>query len=195
MHKQAKILSEKNIKLVLSHLESTRYPVRNKIIVLLSLHGLRAKEISAVTWSMVIDADGQVDTKLELHNNATKGKCGGRVIFLSTQLRALLIVYKQDILPLALSPIVRSERGCPMTAATIANWFGNLYRQVGLIGASSHSGRRTFITKAAKKIVEAGGSLRDVQILAGHKHLSVTQRYIEQDNAAQRKVVGLVCDY
>ena len=51
--------------------------------------------------------------------------------------------------------------------------------------------RRTFITRIAKKIVEAGGSLRDVQELAGHASLSTTQRYIQGDSAAKRRVVDM----
>ena len=61
----------------------------------------------------------------------------------------------------------------------------------GAPGASSHSGRRTFVTRCARKIVEAGGSLRDVQELAGHASLSTTQRYIQGDTAAKRRVVDL----
>ena len=54
------------------------------------------------------------------------------------------------------------------------------------------SGRRTFITNASRTISTVGGSLRDVQILAGHSTLSTTQRYIEADAEAQRRVVDLV---
>jgi integrase/recombinase XerD len=70
----------------------------------------------------------------------------------------------------------------------LAKW----YRALGYAGCSSHSGRRTFITNAARKISTVGGSLRDVQVLAGHSALSTTQRYIEADAAAQRKIVQLV---
>ena len=76
----------------------------------------------------------------------------------------------------------------PPSLGELAKWF----RSIGLQGCSSHSGRRTFITNAARKISTVGGSLRDVQVLAGHKALSTTQRYIEADAGAQRKVVDLV---
>ena len=74
----------------------------------------------------------------------------------------------------------------------IINLFAAWYKTVGLKGCSSHSGRRTFITNAARKISTVGGSLRDVQMLAGHKALSTTQRYIEGDVEAQKRVVDLV---
>ncbi len=89
-------------------------------------------------------------------------------------------------------PVIHSERGKGMSAASVAVWFHRLYRDLGLSGCSSHSGRRTFITRAAQKIVEAGGSLRDVQQLAGHANLGTTQRYIEGSTEAKRRVVALI---
>jgi integrase/recombinase XerC len=89
-------------------------------------------------------------------------------------------------------PVIYSERGGGLTVNTVTVWFHTLYHTLGLTGCSSHSGRRTFITRAAKKVVEAGGSLRDVQQLAGHASLSMTQRYIEGDSDAKRKLVNLV---
>ena len=70
----------------------------------------------------------------------------------------------------------------------LASWF----EDVGLNGCSSHSGRRTFITNAAKKISSVGGSLRDVQMLAGHSSLADTQRYIEGDGEARGKLAKLM---
>jgi integrase/recombinase XerD len=72
------------------------------------------------------------------------------------------------------------------------NWFAKLYAQAGLHGCSSHSGRRTFITNAARLIAKTGGSLRDVQELAGHRALTTPERYIEGDREAQRKLVALL---
>jgi integrase/recombinase XerD len=79
-----------------------------------------------------------------------------------------------------------------MTPVSIVCWFASAYRAIGLQGCSSHSGRRTFITRAARLVHKAGGSLRDVQLLAGHRSIQTTQRYIDGDTDAQRKLVSLI---
>ena len=79
-----------------------------------------------------------------------------------------------------------------MTALSIVIWINRAYRYLGLDGCSSHSGRRTFITRAARLVHDAGGSLRDVQLLAGHRSIQTTQRYIDGDTDAQRKLVALI---
>jgi integrase/recombinase XerD len=63
---------------------------------------------------------------------------------------------------------------------------------MGLVGCSSHSGRRTFITDAAKKVSLVGGSLRDIQMMVGHSSLQTTQRYIEYDTQSQRMLINLL---
>jgi integrase len=162
-------------------------------MVLLSMRArLRAKEIAKVQWGMVTDAEGEVGDALHLSNGASKGKRGGRTVPLNKELRAALIELK------ALRPsaeatdhIIHSERDIGMSAGAVQVWFHRLYAALGFSGASSHCGRRTFITKCAKKIVEAGGSLRDVQELAGHASLSTTQRYIQGNSEAKRR--WLIC--
>jgi integrase len=79
-----------------------------------------------------------------------------------------------------------------MMAVSIVNWFSVAFRAVGLEGCSSHSGRRTFITRAVRVVHQAGASLRDVQLLAGHRSIQMTQRYIDGDIGAQRKLVSLI---
>lgn len=86
--------------------------------------------------------------------------------------------------------VVKSRSGEAMTAQVVTNWFFLLYRKMGFEGCSSHSGRRTAITRWARKISTVGGSLRDVQALARHSSLAMTQRYIEVSEDACRKVVG-----
>jgi integrase/recombinase XerD len=79
-----------------------------------------------------------------------------------------------------------------MKPRSIVNWFHNAYAQLGLNGCSSHSGRRTFITQSARIISNVGGSLRDVQELAGHRALTTTERYIQGNRDAQRSLIGLI---
>ncbi len=76
-----------------------------------------------------------------------------------------------------------------MRANSIVNWFQTLYRRARVRGCSSHSGRRTFITQAARQAHKAGASLRDVQLLAGHQSIETTQGYIDGDTDAQRRLV------
>ena len=89
-------------------------------------------------------------------------------------------------------PVIGSERGGHLTASSVTKWFFHLYRDLGMTGCSSHSGRRTFITRAARKVSEVGGSVRDVQQLVGHASLQTTQRYIDGDTEAKRTLVQLL---
>lgn len=162
-------------------------------MILLSVKaGLGAKEIACLTWSMVTDAEGAIADAIQLTNGASQGKRGGRTIPMNTNLREALVALKEARGDKA-SPerrVMYSERGAGYSAAAVQVWFARLYGKLGFIGASSHSGRRTFITRAARKIIEAGGSLRDVQELAGQASLATTQRYIQGDTEAKRNVVA-----
>lgn len=199
--RRAKMLTERQETAVLALLEAEgRYRVRNVAMFLLSVKaGLRAKEISMLTWSMVTDADGRIADQISLENKASKGKRGGRVVPVNKALRAALEALHQSLeSPASDSHVIRSERGRHsekggrMSPGSIADWFGDLYRGIGFDGCSSHSGRRTFITRAARRISQVGGSLRDVQYLAGHASMATTQIYIDGDGEAQRKVVDLI---
>ncbi len=88
--------------------------------------------------------------------------------------------------------VITSERGGErMSANSVAHWFKRLYGGLGFDSCSSHSGRRTAITKWAKNISRAGGSLKDVMEIAGHQNLATTQRYVQGDTAAKRKLVDM----
>ena len=188
--KQAKILSAIDATDLLAFADCSRHPMRNRVMVLLSTKaGLRAGEIASLTWDMVLDASGQIGTCIELRDHAAK-KGSGRVIPMHPALADALTSWRQ--VSSATGHIVQSERGGPMTALSIVVWFKRAYEYVGLDGCSSHSGRRTFITRAARLIHKAGGSLRDVQLLAGHRSIQTTQRYIDGDTDAQRKLGSLI---
>ena len=145
---------------------------------------------------MVLGSDGQVSDAIHLTDEASKGR-SGRIVPLNKQLRAnliqMLVAARQERhFGPETTYVVTTERSAHTSPQAVVNMFKRWYTDLGLLGCSSHSGRRTFITNAAKKISTVGGSLRDVQILAGHSSLAVTQRYIEGDSEARRKIVDLL---
>jgi integrase len=189
--KQAKILSGQALHTLLDYAARTRSPARNTVIVLLSAKaGLRAGEIANLTWPMVLDADGDIGDAIELHDRAAK-KGSGRSIPIHPALGKALAAWAREQSALD-GFVVTSERGSSMTALSIVVWFNRAFADIGLKGCSSHSGRRTFITRAARLVHKAGGSLRDVQLLAGHASIQTTQSYIDGDSDSQRRLVSLI---
>ena len=198
MGKQSKTLNKSQIEMMRTHLRSKRNGLRNETIFLLSVKGgLRSKEISQLSWKEVCDSDGKVNTHIHLTNRSSKG-LSGRTIPINKDLRKNLIelldqqqrMYRS--FNIDTSFVVRTERQPFTTSQTIVNMFQSWYKRLGLLGCSSHSGRRTFITETSKKISLVGGSLRDIQMMVGHKSLQTTQRYIESDSQSQMKVVDLI---
>ena len=193
--KQAKVLSRKELQRLLDRVTHGRHPERDRVMILLSFRaGLRSKEIAGLTWSMITDASGALGDAIALPNRASKGRNGGRSIPLHDELRDALVglmAARPDKVR-ADRAVIYSERADGYSANAVAVWFHERYREVGIEGASSHSGRRTFITALSKKIIEAGGSLRDVQQLAGHASLSMTAGYIEGDSQAKKNVMKLI---
>lgn len=190
--KQAKIIADHDLRRLLRLTRHGRYPRRDRAMLLLSIKaGLRACEIAGLTWAMVLDAQGRVSGVLEVRDGISKhGR--GRSVPVNRELREALCRLFATNGPQPDEPIIASERGGPMCAMAVVNWFARLYRAAELAGCSSHSGRRTFITKAARLVFKVGGSLRDVQQLAGHSSIEMTQRYIEGDTAAKRALVNLI---
>ena len=193
--RQAKIPSEHQQQALLAWLDTRKHADRNRLIVLLSFKaGLRAKEIAALKWSMVMNADGDIGDHIHLTNEASKGN-SGRIIALNKDLKKQLIKVKESdgiTIADAKKMVIQTQRGQGTSAQVIVNSFAEWYRKLGFIGCSSHSGRRSFITQAARKVSLVGGSLRDVQALAGHASLTTTSRYIEMDAEAQSKLVNIV---
>ena len=142
--KQAKILFDHHVQALLAYASASRYPIRNCVIVLLSVKaGLRAGEIANLTWPMVLDPSGEIAPYIELHDAAAKMRSGRRVP-LHNDLREALVRWRE--VSDSTRHVVYSERGGGLTPSSIANWFSAAYRHLGLAGCSSHSGRRTFIT-------------------------------------------------
>ena len=188
--KQAKILSSSDVNDLLIFATCTRHPLRNRVIVLLAAKAaLRAGEIANLTWDMVLDPTGDISSVIELRDAGAKNG-SGRLIPVHPDLYQALAAYRS--LSTGIGPVIQSERSGSMRSLSIVVWFNRAFRNIGLAGCSSHSGRRTFITRAARLVHKAGGSLRDVQLLAGHRSIQTTQRYIDGDTDAQRKLVSLI---
>lgn len=190
--RQAKVLNDRQIRTVITYLSATRHPIRNRLIFLLSVRaGLRAKEIAALRWSMVTDAEGWIGDVIRLPDSASKGRSGG-TLPMAKQLREALTAWAQHLRTIQPEHhVIRTARAARTSAQAIVNMFDSWYHALGFDGCSSHSGRRTFITNAARNIGRFGGSLRDVQMLARHSSLGMTQAYIEIDSDAMRRVVDI----
>lgn len=162
------------------------------MMLLLSLRaGLRACEIAGLDWSMVLDARGRIGRAIEIRDSIAKKGSGRRVPIHPELGRALPTLKRAS--SSTCGPIVVSARGGRLRANSVVNWFIALYRKTGIDGCSSHSGRRTFITLASRQAHRAGASLRDLQLLAGHRSIETTQRYIDGDSDAQRRLVSGLC--
>lgn len=193
MHRQpAKVLRPADVRLLHRQVSRHRRPERNQVIILLSFKaGLRACEIAGLTWQMVLGPDGKVSPHLTVANSIAKKGSGRRIPAHAELKDALNCLHRLNDYPRR-GPVIESQRGGPMSPDGIVNWFANLYRTLGLVGCSSHSGRRTFITQSARVLARTGGSLRDIQELAGHRALTTTERYIMGDRAAQRRLIALI---
>ena len=195
--KQSKTLNKTQIQMVRTFLRNQRNGLRDETIFLLSVKsGLRSKEISLLSWKMVSKSDETIDDFINLPNSSSKGN-GGRIIPLHKDIKENLKLMLEEHRKLYgfdqnKSFIVRTERTPFTTSQTIVNMFQKWYGKLGLLGCSSHSGRRTFITETSKKISLVGGSLRDIQMMVGHQSLQTTQRYIEGDSESQKRVVDLI---
>ena len=196
--KQSKVLTNTQVEILTDYLLTSRHGKRDKLIFLLSVKaGLRAKEIAHLTWSMVLNSNNEVNDAIHLTDKASKGT-SGRIIPMNTQLKEHIQMYFNEVKDKLWSArlqdhfVISTERSSKTTPQAIVNMFSKWYKRIGYLGCSSHSGRRTFITNASRKIGLAGGSLRDVQMLAGHKYLHTTQRYIDHNTECQKKIVNLI---
>lgn len=192
MGSSAKVLAPADLRRLVALVGTRQDAVRDICIVLLSFRaGLRACEIAGLDWTMVVDAAGRVSDQLEVRASIAKNGHRRSLPAHPELKRALRNLHRRHRQPLS-GPVICSRRGRAMSPKSVVNWFTALYREAGFPGCSSHSGRRTFITLSARLLAKAGGSLRDVQELAGHRALTTTERYIEGDRDAQRRLVRLL---
>ena len=186
---QAKTLSQAELDIVLEYVSTKKYALRDRAIILTSfLGGLRVAEIASLTMGDVVNPDGSIKNEIRLSAAQTKGKYP-RTVFLSTKLRAELEEYLKtrhakypDI------PLFHTNTRLRFTANSLCQWFYHTYRNAGISGASSHSGRRNFLTSLASK----GVGVRVLAALAGHRNIAVTMKYIDASDDMKRNAVELI---
>ena len=187
--KQAKVISEHEMKRLLSVIAQKRHAARDRFAFMLSYYaGLRVGEIASLNMNDVFNEDGTAKLQLMLRAENTKAN-EARTVFLNERLQKEATRYYVAANQRPLSkPLFLSQKNSRFSANTLCQRFKDLYVKAGIDGASSHSGRRWFITQLAHK----GVSAKVVMTLAGHKHLSTTQRYIDVNDEMLKAAVELV---
>ncbi len=188
--KQAKVPSDAEFKRVVVLTSQRKHAERNRMALMLSYYaGMRVGEIAQLTWADVLSSNGAVKDRILLRAETTKTQ-EARFVFVGDKLRRELERYVGAVDQAVPSgkPFLRSQKGKGFSPNTLCQLFRQLYADAGIDGATSHSGRRSFITKLA----HTGVSAKVIMTLAGHKHLSTTQRYIDVNDEMLKSAVNLV---
>ena len=190
MAKQAKTLNQNEIHKVLGYTATRKHSTRNRCLLYTTfLSGMRVGEVATLRYSDVVNVDGTIKNEIRLSAQNTKTN-EARTVFVNDKLRKefekYIAVYKPS------NPTVKffysqKRDSCGFSPNTLTQFFHYLYKRAGVDGASSHSGRRTFITNLATQ----GVGVRVLMSLAGHKNISTTQCYIDVNDDMKRKAVEL----
>lgn len=186
--KQARTLNDKQLKQVFAHCATRRHAVRDRAILAVSfMSGLRAKEIAALTINNICDENKNIKDEFILGKDQTKGGKARRV-FISLKLKKELAAYIANIkLRNGCAALFQSQKGAGFTANTMCQLFLNIYKDAGIDGASSHSGRRSLLTNLAGK----GIGVRVLAEIAGHRGLATVQKYIDASDDQIRKAIDI----
>jgi len=186
----AKSLTPAELERVLRYTATQPNAQRNRAMLMMTVAaGLRVGEVAGLTLGDVLDVDGAVRGEIYLaaqrvkHNHA-------RTIYINTRLQQELATYiatrPNKAAHLPLFPTHRGPRCC-FSPNTLAQHFHYVYKRAGVSGASSHSGRKTFLTSLASQ----GVSVFVLASLAGHKSIATTQRYVTVNDDVKRRAVEL----
>ncbi|MBU3609042.1 site-specific integrase [Polynucleobacter wuianus] len=186
---QAATLTQQQLQRVLDYTRTRRHYKRNRAIILLTHYAmLRVGEVAALRYCDVVDTDGEIKTETTLNAAQTKGNKARKVWF-AEKIRVELAAYVAAHKPKQLTqPLFYTQRSEGFTANTLTHIVNGIYKNAGISGATSHSGRRTGLTNLA----ERGVGVRVLMALAGHSNMATTQRYIDLRPAMLKAAVELV---
>jgi integrase len=157
---------------------------------IVSVHtGMRLGEQYRVTW-------GDVDLDRRLLRIESKNGTVRTVVLNSTALTALaqfradLVDNDQRIFPRQTRPNDKTKHQDFNTRS----WFSPCLKEAGISGYTWHCNRHTFCSWIAM----SGGSIKDIQQLAGHKTIQMSARYAHLSDAhiaaAAERLVRAQCD-
>ena len=196
---QARTLSEKELNLLLLYINTRRHAARNRAMVLMTYWGgMRIGEVAATKISDVLTLDGDIKHEIRLTAAQTKGR-HARTVVLADKLRKELQLYLQQrfdtkrLVEVSYridmdTALFATQQREEFTANTACYNMWMLYKGAGLNGASSHSGRRSFLTQLSAKSVP----LKVLMELAGHRQAQTTMRYVDVTMDMKRAAVELI---
>ena len=196
---QARTLNEKELNLLLLYINTTKHAARNRAMALMTFWGgMRIGEVAATKIGDVLAADGTIKNEIRLTAEQTKGK-HARTVILADKLRKELLNYllqrfgTKQLIALSYTDkmgkaLFNTQKREGFTANTACYHFHMLYKAAGLDGASSHSGRRSFLTHLSAKAVP----LKVLMELAGHRQAQTTMRYINVTTDMKKAAVELI---
>lgn len=186
---QAKTLNQAELDQVLRYVATRRYAKRDRALILTSFwSGMRVGEIAQLKMRDVVDEHNVINHEIKLSSSVTKNN-KARIVFFPNKLREELADYLTTrALKNPEIPFFHTDDRLGFSANSLCQWFFWTFKRAGINGASSHSGRRTFITQLANK----GISVRILASLAGHSSIAITQAYIDVNDEMKRNAVELI---
>ena len=186
---QAKVVTQAELDQVLRYVSTKRYAKRDRCLLLTSFwSGMRVGEISQLKMRDVVNEDGTIKSEIRLSASQTKGNTA-RVVFIPNKLKTEIADYLTSrVLRNPEIPLFHTDDRLGFTPNSLCQWFFWTYKRAGISGASSHSGRKTFLTSLANR----GISIHILASLAGHKSIAVTHRYLVANDDMKRNAVELI---
>lgn len=205
--KRAKTLTDDQFEKLVKHVKKHSPMVaRDMLIVMLSFKaGLRVGEIAKIAIKDMLDAEGNVAPYISIFSHVGKKK-REREVPMHPMVRDALVTFRKTypnakVVAVSSQPfrfLIDRHKPIPlnatfrhMTVKAVTNHYMRILHAVGFEGVSTHSGRRTFGTKAARLANHHHSSLRDVQRLLGHARLDTTEAYVEASEDVHSLVMAL----
>ena len=183
-HGRAKILTTDEIKLLFNE-GFTLNPKRDRTLFAVCLYtACRITECVTLNIQDVFDSKLRVRPELVIRKGNTKGKLATRTIPVIEDLRIRLNEFKPSTTRGYLFP---GRHGRGHIQADSAGWIlREACKRVGIEGVSTHSFRRTALTKMS----DAGVPIRVIQEISGHRTLDELYKYLEVKSEQVRGAIA-----